>query len=813
MRCRLPSFRTVARLAVLLPPILCGASRLAAQQPAEVPRAGSIRGSVVDASTMTGLGGTTVTLVPLDGAGALPPTPRDVHFSNARSTTTSAAGEYLFASLAPGRYTMLVRRVGYEPVRLDVELSTGDASRLSVGLLVHPIALQAIDVRADRKVAAREPSLADGDSAGRIAAAIDRQQRFLGSDVRELTGADVHEALTLGSRDVLHAMQRLPGVSQVVDMEAPLWVRGNRWEHTRVYFDGMPLLHPLSAVSALSGVGAAAIGAAFLVPGVQPVSLGGGSAARIDLRSAAGIPDGRLHGDAGIDVYGGHASVGYRAADDRAGLLLAARQGMTNLLQGEDNPGSFTLTAKHTYDEVTARADVRTRWGRTETSGLYSHDDKLVSYREGVNRSRETLAGRVTHAVTLGGLAASGTIAATSFASSSDDQLLRRQLVDASMHRDSSEAGVRQVVAGVRVAGRADDPERQWQVGMDLVRTTADFRGPRQLLFWGDSLASDTAATMSGAHASVWAERRWRPTGKLTLETGLRLDLGGTDLPAARPSVSLQGRHALSEVTAVSLGAGRTMQYLQQVERPVYPGSDVAQPWLLAGGNVPLLTVDQLGGGLERWLASGILLAGNAFLRSSDGIVTRDPRPGLLGGRPFFVTGRELVGGAELSARKLTGRVTGMIAYSYQRGTTEAEGLRFPAPGVRPHALDATVMTRLRAWRLGTGLTIASGAMRTMYRTAGWPPSSDSSALAPFDPGEAGAPGARRELGLSGLDLFADWSRQLRRATLTIHGGTRWVFPAYDAGSGSVSPSTSWATYPFRRSLGMLPTLGVRIAF
>jgi hypothetical protein len=828
MHCRLQFARRHIRLtsvAALLLPLLAATSPLAAQAPAESPPAGSIRGSVVDAGTMMGLGGTTVTLVPQDGAGALPPTARDPYFAGARTTTTTQVGEYLFASLAPGRYTMLVRRVGYEPVRVDVELSTGDASRLSIGLLVHPIALQAIDVRADRRVANSDRSLAYEDTAGRIAAARERQQEFLGSDVRELTTADVREAVTLGSTDILHALQRLPGVTHTTDLQAPVWVRGNRWDHTRVYFDGLPLFHPLSALAGMSGVGAAAVGAAFLLPGVQPVSLGGGSAARIDLRSAPGVSDGRLHGDAGLSRYGGHASLGYRAADDGAGVLLTARQGLMDLFSASSKPAGFSPDM-YRYDELTARGDARNRFGHTESSGLYSRDTQSRFMEDNRNRRWQSIGGRLTHHVPIGTLLVSANLGAMSFVSRGEDYVKHRVTPDEppSWTWKPSSTGVRHISAGMRVGRESDDPNRRWQAGVDATRITADFIGPRRLLLSGDSTAVDTSGTMTGAHVSVWAERRWRPWASGALEAGLRLDLGGAGLSSSRPSFGLQLRHAISGATSLSLGAGRALQYLQQVERPHdWWRNDSAQPWLLAGGEVPLLTVDHMVAGVERWNSSGILLASNLFVRRSDGVVMRDPRPGSLAGRPFFVTGREVVGGVELSARKLTGRVTGMVSYSFQHGAAMAEGLSFSVPGARPHAFDVTAMTRLGAWRLGGGLTLASGAPRTTYRGSGWWGDRITGTEFPFDPGEVGEPSGQRNLGYAGADLFVDWTRQLRHATLTLLGGTRVVFPA-EAGVGGYrsegcfqgTSGDGWhcrMPNPDRRTYMVAPTLGVRIAF
>src|SRR4029077_8963448 len=93
-----------------------------------------------------------------------------------------------------------------------------------------------------------------------------RQETFLSTDARELTLQDIAESATLGGRDVLRSVERLPGVSPFDDWSAKLWIRGNRWDHNRVYFDGVPLFDPLGMLGRTSGVSADAIGGAFLHP-------------------------------------------------------------------------------------------------------------------------------------------------------------------------------------------------------------------------------------------------------------------------------------------------------------------------------------------------------------------------------------------------------------------------------------------------------------------------------------------------------------------------------------------------------------------
>src|SRR5262249_18732017 len=160
---------------------------------------------------------------------------------------TSDSGRYTFADLPAGSYRLFVRRIGYAPASVDVELSEGDASLLSIGLVVLPVQLRPL--RVQETGSANDDAYTDAVERGaaRVATARRRQEEFLSSDVRELTSSDVVESATFGGEDFLRAMQRLPGVAPADDWSARTWVRGAGWNPSRVFFDGLPLFDPLQA--------------------------------------------------------------------------------------------------------------------------------------------------------------------------------------------------------------------------------------------------------------------------------------------------------------------------------------------------------------------------------------------------------------------------------------------------------------------------------------------------------------------------------------------------------------------------------------
>lgn len=815
--------------AIVFPAPFAARMLIAQEAPAAAPAtAGGIRGTVIDAETAAGLAGSIVTLIPRDGAGAFPPSPGEARFVNARTTSTTPAGAYAFGDVGAGAYTILVHRGGYEPARVDVEVGTAEA-RVSIGLLVQPVRLQAVRVEASRDAASTLSFAAGDDSSRRIRAALERQKLFLAGDVREMTSGETQEALALGSSDLLLAMQRLPGVTHTSEHSATMWVRGSRWDHTRVYFDGVPLYQPLSALGALSGVNPSAVGTAFLLPGVRPVSLGGDGIARIELRTSPGTPDGKLRGSGELSLWGATGALGYRRDDDAAGMQLTARQGLNDVFSTEIAPGPYGVMrqpASFRYDEATARADTELGNGRLTFSGIYSRDELVPPYAEyAVRQDWRTLAGRMTYTLPLGKMTLSQTVGASTFEARRQQPLLNGpgfpwDSVPVAPMND----GARQAIVSTRI-GTSPEDASGWGAGVDLVSLRTTFDGSRQFLFWGDSSMADTSGRASNRYASVWAERRWRLSDRITIETGVRGDAGGKALAAVRPAFTALARYGLSDATTVSAGLGRTHQYQQQVPTPVgrlwFRADNIAQPWVVAGESVPVLTADVATAGIERWQGDGVLLGGNVFARRSRGMVARGPRPGPIAPGPWFVVGRESAYGLEVSARKLTGRVTGMLGYSWQRARTEASGLRFASDASVPHALDAAATVRLGAWRLGAGHTLTSGAPVTLI-TGGKIVTYDSLSgewvTETWGP-TAGRPNSRRQPVFSRLDLFADWTRRFGRSSATFFAGMQTIFPAgqdpsqfsYTCGDRPVIDCME--EIPLRRSTGVAPSLGLRLSF
>ena len=796
--------------------------------PAAGQAAGGVSGTIVDASTALPLADATVALEPRDAARA----------REGRSVRTDAAGRYTFAGLAPGAYTLRVQRIGYQAASVEVELRGGADPSVSVGLTVQPVALPPLRATAAPAAAAdRYARTAEPEQRGdyRLAAERERQRLHASSDVRSITHADVEEGITLGETDLFRALQRLPGVSAGDDYGAELWTRGARWDQTRVYFDGLPLLNPVHGLGIFSGVNADAVGAAFLHPGVQPAALGGAAAGALDVKSRRGGSGGSLAGVGELSLVSARLALDGEVAEGRDAWMVAGRRTyldwLTRALSGsvpELEPVAYSF-----YD-VAARYDRRLGAGRSlEASSLVSRDrlggmiEDIVDEGSG---SWGSEAGRTTLRTPFRGLETAHTIGISLFRSRLQSDPADTSELSAPSVQPSSNRATHLELSGEvtpRTAGGALAP---WRAGYALVSERVRFRGftldreyaPGE----GDEpLVRDDAL----AWAALWGERRWTPLRRLTLETGMRVEAGPavSNGGSVRLAPRVAARYQVDPALSISAGAGRSFQYLQALAPaglPAFPEHPAEYVYALAGGDAPAARADIATLGAERWLGAGWLGSATAYVRRTVGMAVQDPTPGPQLDRPLFVQGEGNARGVELSARRLAGRWTASASYAFARSEITARGLTYPAPEEQRHTFDATAYLRAgRRVQLGAAYTASSGVPYTR-RFGGTYRCTSATECRVQTPPTAEAPGALRAPGYSSLDLLAEWTGQLRgarlgaylqlRNTLGSDNSARYIGSTPCAAFGEYGCASGSSGFDeFDPGLPRLPVIGFRLSF
>lgn len=821
--------RSIARFIAL---VALSAAGAAAQSTAVM----TIAGTVVDAGSSQPLIGARVILTP-ETSGVFGVRGATSDLPTTRSTISDDAGSYTIKGVPAARYRLHVRRIGYEPSLVEIDLRQSDGTaRVSVGLVVVPVRLAPI--RVDGPVGNTFGSLALPNDSGslRIEAVRDRQSRFLATDVRELTAASALEAGSTGDVDLFRALRRFPGVTGYDDRSAELWIRGGRWDQVRVAYDGLPIFNPLHATGTMSGIGGDAIGAAFLHPGVRPVSSTPEGASLIDVRSRAAT-------DSGVTVTGEATRVGIASsvqvarADGRSGLAVSAKRSFSDISMPLNLGWNADLRGGW-FTELALRGDRVLDNGKAlEFSLLRSYDYHRAFTQTARPFSGGSFLTRATLRIPMGRWMTAHTVGMSNYSSS--DQFLRGTgfIVD-TLHNctidtiDECHDYIRalaidstDVVVGsssvdyLSVEGTARRPGaggETWSVGYRLSQYNASSALPLHAISWAGgrklNLASARDRLPLGA---LWTERRWQLSRRLTGEAGIRVE-SNLASPAPLFAPSLQARYRLDNTTMLSAGLSRTHQHTQELAATYLYGSNRGM-WLLSANGRPPVTTTQAGLGVERWLAAGIVISANAYGRQIENIATT-ALPGD-DSTALFVPADLRAAGAEFEMRRIAGRLTGSVSYSLSRATESIAGRTTVASGDRTHTLDLSAMLRLGPFRLGGAATSMTGSpfTRVVYGH-GYLVSEDS--VDWKTPNTSGPRNGERMPTYFTADLFAEWSGRIGRVQLSPFVGLRNLTGRHNLTSYLPRPDTVEPTdhpsetgfYAADRSFRRA-NLGLRIVF
>jgi hypothetical protein len=833
--------RLPALVALLL---LASAATAVAQSSASAVRrggvSGGVSGAVLDGRTGTAVEGATVVLQP-EVVGAFPagPASGSAFAASSRTIVTGTDGGYRFDELPSGVYRLYVSRFGYRPWSLSVELRGSGVAPVAVALEPEPIPLRPVRSRGYAR-GSYESADAFGTQAGlaRMLAADLRRMKYLTTDARELTHADVIEAVTLGEPDVLRALQRLPGVTTRSDYTAELWTRGAPWSHTRVYYDGVPLYNPLHALGVLSGVGSSAIGAVWFHPGVRSAAIGEGAAGVVDLQSRRGSGGGELNMNADVSLLSAGLALDQRVLDGRAGWMLSGRHAYLDWITDLAHRATSRDDVRFPYhfSEVAGNVDA---WlgerSSIDASWLWERDYLSSVRDDGVEPLRAewgNIVARASFNARIGRLNTRHTAALSWHDAVVSPQTAREYVgvpITIGLRREGdTNVGYQGVTATIwpepaSAAGPA------WSLGYGFEQQEVRYYGPQALpipryAFTPATGEEAVRVTWRGAlqMGSLWAERLWSAGETMGVRTGLRAEVGDAPREAGRLRLAprLSVRYTPIPEVALSAGASRVWQYVQSVAPGgMYLASlATTDVWILADEGTPALRADIATVGIETWLAPGRAVSLNTYVRQSTGYATPDPRPGRVYDRPSYVVGESFARGVEVSVRQLTGRVTGSASYTLSRADVDAMDMSYPASSDRRHVFSTTATLRATpALRTGAAFTAASGVPFT--RAVSSPEEcADQPGCDPTRLPWLGLPNAERAPTFASLDLFVDWSGRMRGFDVGAYAQLRnalgrdnaTIYTADAAGCRPVGCEGDLRS-EFERGIPRLPVVGIRI--
>lgn len=810
----------MAGAAVLTGPV----SSLAAQEPVS---AGTISGRVVDAETLRPIEGA---LVRLQEASK--------DFGAARVVAADSLGEYRFHGVQPGQYQLQVSRLGYISSAVQVELRSQTPARVSMGLQVEPVRLEAVDVAGHRAPPfLRSSTPPENIGRNRPRPAPFRDGEHLGLDIRSLTHTDVAEAVTLAESDLFRALLRTPGVTTRDDFTAMLWTRGATWDQTRVYLDGMPLYNPTHAGWLFAAINPDAIGEVVFYPGGRPARLGEGAAAVLDLHTRSGTP-GTVRGRGEVSFASARVAMDGGVPGGAFNWMVAGRRTYVDLLARMASAAAERESWHIPYDfsDVVGRVDGELFGIDYVASGIVEQDHlrgRIPRVLQ-ANRGRwGNRSGRLAVGTHLGGLRLQVSGGETRFRASilhdeearvPGDEPTLPPLESVIRHRSASVELSPQVPAG-------ELPH--WRVGIQEVREGIDYEGPASLpgelagVLPHDAAPQQPLTLGSGlGYRVLWGETRFGH-GPLAVEAGLRVEHGDSLLNADRLRMAprLVAHLTLDEQTALSAGWSRAWQYTQDiapVAGPLGPQLHLTHLWVLAQSvGYAALRSDLFTAGAERSLGDAWMIGVNGYRRLTTGLEVPNPNIGVVDPeRDPSVQATNRAHGVELLLSHRGSRWSGSAGYSLGSSRLRARIIepdtvlfRYPAPADVRHALDVMINVRpVTSVRMGGVFTYGSGVPYTRLVLPGGGQGGRAA--------EVGPPNEMRAPAYASLDLMAEYTRPLGRWELVVYGQLRNALGRDNAvtyaGSNRCEPSAACidgVSDRFEAGVPRLPMIGVRLNF
>jgi hypothetical protein len=645
------------------------AAAAAAQTPG---RTTAISGTVVDASTGESLIGASVLC--LDRA--------------ATGTTTNAYGT--FNLLLDGGCTQVaVRFIGYVTDTLRLPLPAGP-----VRVELRPVTLD----------------LGTAEVVAEGATALERASR-LGSV--ELRPSEVRAIPQLfGERDVIKAIQLLPGVQATSEGGSGFYVRGGGADQNLVLLDEAPVYNPSHLLGFFSIFNGDAINSAELYKSGIPARYGGRASSVLDVRMKDGNAK-KLTAYGGIGLISSRLTIEAPVAAGRGSLLVSGRRTYADLFLLLSKEEALQNTDLYFYD-LNAKFSYRLNDRHRVFGSFYGGRDDFDFSDNFLLRW-----GNRTGTVRWNALWSDRLFGNTSVIWSDFAYRLGFGNEEFGFFRD---AGIRDVQIKEDLTWYAH-PDHTVRGGYQGILHT--FTDEVSFAAGSNGTTFDSAPRRVALESAVYLEDTWTVGPRWKALVGLRyarfdlvdgplyrlnaereLDGDVEDMPSAadgaygqggfEPRVAVEG--ALTERLGLKLSAERNRQYLHQVSNT--SAGNPTDLWMPASNNIAPIVADQISldftsGSLDgafTWTLGGYYKQLDDVLEFKSGADVFAPTTL----ESEVIAGSGEAYGAEVLLRRTSGAVTGWISYTLSRSfRTFAQvdgGVRFPAPSDRIHNAAVVVM-------------------------------------------------------------------------------------------------------------------------
>lgn len=584
--------------------------------------------------------------------------------------TGVAANEYGFYSitLPAGTFAVKSSFIGYLAHTTTVELNAD--TKLDVSLKVASQELREVTVTAEKK-------------------GVDLQRPDIG--VERMDMKEVEKLpMIFGERDVLKAIQLLPGVKSAGDGQSGFYVRGGGADQNLVLLDEAPVYNASHLLGFFSTFNASAVKDVQLYKGSMPAHYGGRLASVLDIRMKDGN-DRKLGVSGSLGLISSNLTVEGPIAKKRASFIVAARRTYADMLLKLFGDPSVRDNKLYFYD---LNAKVNVDAGAKDKlflSGYFGRDVIGLGTTLGIDWGNATGTVRWNH------IYSPRWFSNTSFIYSNYNY-------GVSFETQAHDIKISSVVRDINLTHEISfypNPGSKWKAGFSSIRHTIT---PGQVESSGFSGVNEFKIqdqyTWENAVFASWDKT---VTDRLSVNVGLRVsglsvlgkgDFYTFDHAGDVTSTTTRGRgevvktyvipeprlsfsYLMNEFSSVKGSYARMTQNMHLLSNST--SGNPTDRWIGTSNIIKPEIGDQVSGGYFRKLKEGKYeLSGEVYYKWMQNQI--DYRNGAdilvnqyIEGELLFGRGRAY--GFEVMARKNTGRFTGWIGYTLSRTERQIDGI------------------------------------------------------------------------------------------------------------------------------------------
>lgn len=224
-----------------------------------------------------------------------------------KGTTTNVYGFYSL-TLPAGEYTIATSFVGFEKREFTVDLKGDTTIAMKMG--------GSLDLKEFEITASQTENIQEQTQMSRIDVPVTTIQKI---------------PALLGERDVLKALQLLPGVQSGSEGTSGLYVRGGGPDQNLILLDGVPVYNASHLFGFFSVFNTDAINSVELIKGGFPAHYGGRLSSVIDIRMKEGNLN-EFHGTGSVGIVASKLTLEGPIIKDKASFIISGRRTYIDLL-------------------------------------------------------------------------------------------------------------------------------------------------------------------------------------------------------------------------------------------------------------------------------------------------------------------------------------------------------------------------------------------------------------------------------------------------------------------------------------------------